>query len=93
MDVFDRAQELDEQFRAQALRAHFVRRDSPSPSPSHQGRGEIQCIDPSHQGRGEIVCIDCGDEIGRARIKANPDAVRCIDCQTKTERRARLGST
>jgi DnaK suppressor protein len=78
MDVFDRAQELNEMFRAQALKAHFVRRDSPSPNPSHQGRGEI-------------VCIDCGEEIDPARIKANPDAVRCIECQNKHERSERYG--
>ena len=80
MDVFDRAQELDTLFRAQALKAHFVRRDSPSPNPSHQGSGEI-------------VCIDCGEEIGRARLEAKPESVRCIECQTKIERSARLGST
>lgn len=28
-----------------------------------------------------IDCIDCGEEIGSARKKALPSAVRCIDCQ------------
>jgi DnaK suppressor protein len=31
-------------------------------------------------------CIDCGDDIGRARLKANPTAIRCIDCQRHRER-------
>jgi DnaK suppressor protein len=31
-------------------------------------------------------CTDCGDEIGRARLKANPTAIRCIDCQRHRER-------
>ena len=76
MDVFDRAQELDTLFRAQALKAHFVRRG--------QGAG----------GRDQIRdCVGCGEEIDPARIKANPDAVRCVGCQAKTERSARLGST
>ncbi|MBI2320486.1 MAG: TraR/DksA family transcriptional regulator [Betaproteobacteria bacterium] len=49
--------------------------------------GEIE------QARGRIadgtfgICPDCGNEIGRERIKANPVARRCTDCQTLHERR------
>lgn len=32
-------------------------------------------------------CLDCGDEIPVARRQANPHAKRCIDCQTKYEKR------
>jgi RNA polymerase-binding transcription factor DksA len=28
------------------------------------------------------ICIDCGGEIGRARLKADPTAKRCLPCQT-----------
>ena len=28
------------------------------------------------------ICIDCGGEIGRARLKAEPAAMRCLLCQT-----------
>ena len=31
-------------------------------------------------------CADCGDEIGQARLKANPAAKRCLPCQEKYER-------
>lgn len=31
-------------------------------------------------------CIDCGEAIPVARIKANPNACRCIDCQTDHDR-------
>lgn len=31
-------------------------------------------------------CSDCGDEIGRARLKANPAARRCLRCQEIQER-------
>ena len=31
-------------------------------------------------------CSDCGNEIGRARLKANPAARRCLPCQEKYER-------
>jgi DnaK suppressor protein len=27
------------------------------------------------------ICIDCGGEIGRARLKADPTAKRCVPCQ------------
>jgi len=33
-------------------------------------------------------CADCGGEIGYARLRAQPFAVRCVDCQERHERRA-----
>ena len=32
------------------------------------------------------VCLDCGGEIGFERLRANPSAVRCIDCQAVHEK-------
>ena len=32
------------------------------------------------------TCADCGEEIGRARLKAYPTAERCLYCQEKSER-------
>ncbi|HXI35606.1 MAG TPA: TraR/DksA C4-type zinc finger protein [Burkholderiales bacterium] len=32
------------------------------------------------------VCIDCGTDIGYARLRANPTALRCILCQTRYEK-------
>ena len=31
-------------------------------------------------------CIDCGDDIGYARLQAEPDALRCITCQERFEK-------
>ncbi len=31
-------------------------------------------------------CADCGDEIGIARLLANPVALRCIECQERFDR-------
>ena len=31
------------------------------------------------------ICSDCGEEIGAARLKANPAARRCLSCQEKYE--------
>ena len=35
------------------------------------------------------VCDDCGEEIPKDRLKAVPGAIRCIRCQSKSERRIR----
>lgn len=32
-------------------------------------------------------CRDCGEEIGRARLKAYPTAERCLPCQERNEHR------
>jgi len=38
--------------------------------------------------RGGIAyCLDCGLDIDPARLKAKPDAVRCVECESKKERR------
>lgn len=34
------------------------------------------------------VCIDCDENIGYARLKAAPAALRCISCQERYERKA-----
>lgn len=35
---------------------------------------------------GVRVCLGCEEEIELPRLAANPDAVRCMDCQTLFER-------
>lgn len=37
------------------------------------------------------LCGDCGREIPPARLRATPEAWRCIDCQTKLEKKERSG--
>jgi len=32
------------------------------------------------------VCIECGQDIGYARLRATPTAIRCIICQTRYEK-------
>jgi hypothetical protein len=31
------------------------------------------------------ACVDCGDRISSARLKALPDATRCVSCQRQLE--------
>ncbi|CCO25347.1 TraR/DksA family transcriptional regulator [Maridesulfovibrio hydrothermalis] len=37
------------------------------------------------------ICEDCGEEIGLARIKANPITRFCVSCQTRREEKGPLG--
>jgi hypothetical protein len=37
----------------------------------------------------EGVCADCGDRISAARLKALPEAERCVSCQRDLEARER----
>jgi Prokaryotic dksA/traR C4-type zinc finger len=37
----------------------------------------------------EGVCADCGDRISAARLKALPEAERCVACQRELEARER----
>jgi hypothetical protein len=36
----------------------------------------------------EGTCVDCGDRIATARLKALPEAERCVSCQRELESRA-----
>lgn len=44
-------------------------------------------IQTSLAGLGEEFCIGCGDRIEDERRMVLPSARRCVDCQTKVERR------
>lgn len=87
MDEIDLAQQNDELFRQQALMAHF--RSRSADLGSMLACGEAKSVGRLRPTRG--MCCDCGDDIGAARLGANPDAVRCLECQTKKERRTRNG--
>ena len=85
MDEADYGNRFAELFRQQALRDHFRR--------SGQTQREAQKRDPDVPGfgtngdvSGPRLCLDCGEEIGEARMKANPAATRCVSCQEKKER-------
>jgi DnaK suppressor protein len=72
MDELDRAQAASEVYEEAAIRSHFNKKKlEPAPDASAGGKRR---------------CIECEKIIPLARIAANPNAVRCIDCQTKYER-------
>lgn len=73
-DLADLAQVREEQERDEALRRAAVRR-AISAAPI-----EVN---------GERLCLDCRDPIGRPRLRAAPEAVRCIECQLVHERQNR----
>jgi DnaK suppressor protein len=70
VDDGDRAQYLAEQQRQNALAARY------EPPADPQARLPD----------GTVVCWDCETPIPKARLAANPHAVRCIDCQRRVER-------
>ena len=49
-----------------------------------------QVIIAGDDGAPMIICYDCGGPIPPARLAAQPHAIRCIECQTIEEHRARL---
>ena len=88
MDEIDVAQTNDEFFRQVALRAHFAGSrkiflavTGPMAGPLPDGGMTLP-----HK-----LCCDCDDELNPARLEASPGTMRCVVCQTKTERRAQHG--
>lgn len=50
---------------------------------------ELRMLDAARQRIAEGsygTCIECGQDIGFARLRANPGAERCITCQTQFEK-------
>jgi hypothetical protein len=37
-----------------------------------------------------MICENCGDTIGAARLRANPHAKCCVDCQESLERQGKF---
>ena len=72
MDECDVAAELQQQDREGALRVALRE--------AHRKESAL-IID------GERCCLDCDEPIEPERLSANPDAVRCVFCQKKNERR------
>lgn len=70
-DAADRAQVREEEEREEALRR--VRQRNVSIAPI-----EVN---------GKRVCMDCLDPIDRKRLRAAPEALRCVECQMLHERR------
>ena len=84
--------------RAEAAAEHFAReQDSPAALQTehetemaldaHEVK-ELQTIEDALQrlDRGEYGdCVDCGCAIAHARLDAQPDAPRCVTCQTRHE--------
>jgi RNA polymerase-binding protein DksA len=51
--------------------------------------GELRQLDEARRRFDEGtygVCVDCGRDIDYRRLRANPAAIRCIDCQARHEK-------
>ncbi len=84
MDEIDLAQQNDELFRRAALAEHFRR--CSEEFGAMLACGEMKSVGKLKPAQRRIMCLDCGDEIEPARRRANPAAVRCVECQSKKER-------
>jgi len=71
-DEIDRAQYHNELYQQQAMDAHYRK----------CGVGAYDHTPESG------ICIDCDSPIAPARLRVNPAALRCIDCQRRFERTA-----
>lgn len=50
----------------------------------------LQChLEPPLEVNGQRLCLDCDGPLSRARMQANPNAVRCVECQTDHDRRGK----
>lgn len=72
MDICDDANVRADLFRKNALNA--TRQNSAVAGESSLHIDGVRC------------CLDCKKPIPNKRLKANPDAVRCVGCQTKREK-------
>jgi len=69
-DQFDKAQELEQQFRDSAI--------------NHQLNSNHKET-PDEDENGTRFCLDCGVEIPTDRLEVESSAVRCVCCQSKKE--------
>lgn len=77
-DIADKASEHESQWLARSLAAQQAK--------AMQGQR------PDDASEGERLCMDCEDVIPKARVNANPCALRCVECQGVAERKEKLGA-
>lgn len=89
--------------RAEASTEHFAMRDD-TPAAANSARDLEFALDAHDSAEIAAVnialkriedgsygeCVDCGAQIAEARLKAAPEAARCIHCQEKLEKAARV---
>lgn len=73
-DLFDRAQKNEQETRDRDLANQLARRVT-----------EI----PDQDAAGNRFCLSCGEQIASDRLEAEPDAVRCVPCQSWKEKAGR----
>lgn len=50
----------------------------------------LQChLETPLELNGQRFCLDCDERLSWARLQANQNAVRCVDCQTDHDRRGK----
>lgn len=73
-DLFDDAQALEQEIRDRALAKQLASRRAEQPDQDQQVNR---------------FCLGCGEQIARERLDAEPEAVRCVPCQSDIEKAGR----
>ena len=73
-DLFDRAQQQEQESRDRTLGNQLARRCTET---------------PDQDSAGNRFCLSCGEQIASERRAAAPDAVRCVPCQSWKENAGR----
>ena len=73
-DLFDRAQQQEQENRERALGNQLAKRRTET---------------PDQDAAGNRFSLSCGEQIASERLEAAPDAVRCVPCQSWSEREGR----
>jgi len=73
-DLFDRAQQQEQENRDRDLANQLARR---------------RIETPDQDAAGNRFCLSCGEQIASERLTAAPDAVRCVPCQSWKENAGR----
>lgn len=75
-DEVDRAQAHEEELRADAFTARAAKRFHEEPRIVN----------------GKRLCLDCDEPLSKKRLKAAPEAARCVECQELREEQDRRKS-
>jgi DnaK suppressor protein len=87
-----RVQPPDHEVRSHADEAEAARIDDLRRAEIEIDRTRLKDVDEAQQRMAEGgygICTDCGEDIPRARLRAQPIAVRCAACQAALEARHR----
>ncbi|MFZ2948217.1 MAG: TraR/DksA C4-type zinc finger protein [Desulfuromonadaceae bacterium] len=89
MDEIDLAQPTGDAWLAECLRTQLAK-TAPLPTSPRWGEELGPLTQRGRVREGEVDCIDCDNPIPPARLAVQPNAERCVQCQTDFETRRHM---